>query len=843
MKRILLIASALFLLLTFLFVQTMPNLDSARNKRDLIREIVDSQATLQKLILSARAGLLANDDPIVATLDTLRGDVDALQNLPDLTPASSVAIGKLHSLIQAQEERTFNFTAESAIVRNSLAYFAFLVSQGSGATWSDPAAIQRIGTAMMTLTINASNAAQRQVATLLDELDQKAADGRATVDDRTIAAHGRMIQVTLPVVDGLLQLLTNDAVGQQSDAVQRILSDELEATERMTALWRAVLYGVALILVGILVYFYQQLRRSARLLDLRSRAVEARLAFEQMIVGLSNALVGIPAEHVDRAIEDGLGMIARRLGADRIYFMINHNDYGGYYFAAWPPGHEQSLEAWAALTDDLRRTELADLHDGITRVDRRSLLKPGYLRDMLEKQGVHSWLAVPVAHQSAAIGLLGLDRLKDEQPWPRENLGLLRMVGDILLQALSGRHATSERETLTGRLHHAQRVQAIGTIAGGVAHNFNNILGAIMGYSEMALDHVEPGSKAANYIQEVRGSGKRAAEVIDQILRFSRQGDRQRRELGVVALLQETIRLLRVTLPSGVVLDTKLPDHEIAIFGDPAELQQIVMNLANNAAQASDGSGSLSIVLTDEVFTEVRQLSHGRLPAESYIRISVADNGTGMDEVTKARLFEPFFTTKAAGTGLGLATIFAIVTEHGGAINVESTPGQGTVFDVYLPRNMAAAVAAAPSGINFQGNGEVVIIVDDEVGLLHLSEEFVAALGCEPVGFADPLLALQAIETDPNRYDLLLTDEVMPRMKGIELASRVHEVAPNLPIVLMTGLLELPSIDLIQRAGITEIVRKPLLANDVRSVLARQLRADDAAASESGDDSAQVLAS
>jgi CheY-like chemotaxis protein len=361
-------------------------------------------------------------------------------------------------------------------------------------------------------------------------------------------------------------------------------------------------------------------------------------------------------------------------------------------------------------------------------------------------------------------------------------------------------------------------------LAGGIAHNFNNILGAIIGYGEMALAALPAdGGQPGRYVQQVMTAGQRGKALVDQILAFSRRGEHQRRPTRVQSVVEETVDLLRASLPTTIAIRTRLEAEDATVLGDPSQLQQVVVNLAANAAQAMDGQGTLKIALDAVDLTGDLALSHGSVPAGRYARLTVSDAGRGMDEATAERVFEPFFTTKAAGsgTGLGLSTVHGIVADHGGAINVRSRPGAGSTFEVYLARTQAPATSAAPAEAPApSGRGETILLVDDERPLVTLGEEMLAALGYEPVGFESAAEALAAFRADADRFDLLLTDEIMPGMTGTELAAALHQSRPALPIILMTGHGgEVPS----HAAGICEILKKPLLTRDIAETLTRHL--------------------
>ena len=275
--------------------------------------------------------------------------------------------------------------------------------------------------------------------------------------------------------------------------------------------------------------------------------------------------------------------------------------------------------------------------------------------------------------------------------------------------------------------------------------------------------------------------------------------------------------------------------------GDPTELQQVVMNLCANAAQAMDGRGVLRVGLDTISPRRTLGLSHGSLPAGRYVRLKVRDSGHGIDPATMERIFEPFFTTKEAGqgTGLGLSTVHGIVSAHGGAINVKSRPGKGTTFEVYFPRSEQEAPEEEPAHApDRKGHGETVLIVDDDKPLVLLGEEMLAALGYEPVGFDQSRAALAAFRADPARFDLVLTDEVMPDMTGAELAGAIHDIRPDVPIVLMTGYDGKLRPDRRRSSGVREVLKKPLLSRSLADCLSRQLAGAGRRGNRSGRSSA-----
>jgi CheY-like chemotaxis protein len=367
-------------------------------------------------------------------------------------------------------------------------------------------------------------------------------------------------------------------------------------------------------------------------------------------------------------------------------------------------------------------------------------------------------------------------------------------------------------------------METVGALASGIAHNFNNIVGAILGYTEMAEVQLAPDSQPAHNLGEIRRAGERARDLVDQILAFGRRSDVQRRPISMKGLVAETSSLLHASLPSQIELIIReLPDATV-ISGQPGQLQQVILNLCNNAAQATDQIGRVEIETEVHQIVGARSLTHGDLGPGQYVCIAVSDAGRGMDEMTLEHIFEPFFTTRLAGNGLGLATVREIVHEHGGAMNVWSASGIGSRIEVWLPCIAAAATAPRDEVPTFRlGRGETVLVVDDASERLLGDEEMLAALGYEPVGFtcADDLLA--ACRATPKRFDALLVGHLVSAASALDLAVGLHEIVPDMPILLATASADASAADALVAAGIFEVVHRPLISAELASALARCL--------------------
>jgi len=386
----------------------------------------------------------------------------------------------------------------------------------------------------------------------------------------------------------------------------------------------------------------------------------------------------------------------------------------------------------------------------------------------------------------------------------------------------------TERALLEERLRQAEKMEAIGRFASGIAHDFNNILGAILGYGELARGKAGGGRPIADELEQVMQAGHRGRRLVEHILAFSRSASGERTPVHVQSVIDETLRLLEASLPAGVRLERELCTGDAAIEGDATLLHQLAMNLCTNAVQAMPQGGVVSVAVDLVAVVEPRKFSHGVLQPGDHVRLVVSDTGTGIPRRVQDRIFDPFFTTKGIGkgTGLGLSLVNSIVADWHGAIELVSREGAGTAFTVWLP----ACGETAPPRVQDTaelplGDGEAVMIVDDEPALVRLAEETLAQLGYAPAGFHSSRAALEAFAADPDGYDLVLTDETMPDLTGSQLAREVHTLRPDLPVMLMSGYRGPQLNASAQAAGVIGILHKPLLARDIAESLARALSA------------------
>jgi signal transduction histidine kinase/CheY-like chemotaxis protein len=380
---------------------------------------------------------------------------------------------------------------------------------------------------------------------------------------------------------------------------------------------------------------------------------------------------------------------------------------------------------------------------------------------------------------------------------------------------------TKEREQLETQLRQAQKMETLGTLVGGIAHDFNNVLAAIIGFSEMAADKMSENPRVERHLQRIHEAGVRARELIKQMLAFSRKKEPERKPVRLSSIVTETTRLIRASIPTTISIKTLVASESGPILGDVVQIQQVLLNLCTNAAHAMPKGGVLDVTLADCTVSPDTPDPHGIGPGH-YMKLDVRDTGTGISSDIIGRIFDPFFTTKKAGegTGLGLSVVHGIVHQHGGYVTVESRPGEGTCFSVYFPRAVHAARNPAADEEHVPTGNERVLFVDDEEALAEMGQELLESLGYEVIAKTSSLEALALVQSDPARFDIVITDQTMPELTGAELAAKVMAVRPDLAVVLCTGFSRTIDNKSAREAGVKALVMKPL----TKAEIARAIR-------------------
>jgi signal transduction histidine kinase len=778
-----------------------------------------AEASLHRDVLQARAGLLRDYDTLVKAVEAMQDAVSRLRSHAQTEDLDVGLADRLAATVSQQEELTERFKSSNALLQNSLSYVGLLsTSPPFGA--QDAQLAPATGALTAALLYLMRDTSPDAVKALQERIDQFAAQAPTAGPDaeaaRALLAHSRLLQELLPAVDETLKALVAAQSRQPLEELRARFSDRRSAVEATAQRFRLLLYLISLLLLVILVHLGRRLR--ARALALRQRAV-----FERVIAENSTRLINCPPAETDARLKQVLGELCRAISVERAYVVLDEKPAR---VNAWSADGTAYPPAWPkqALTLSAR---LATTGPDIITVPDVAALPSGTLKDTLAAAGVRSWACVPLIRPGRVRGIMGFDTCRPERggvfPLP-----VLRLAGDAVANALEREFLERDRARLTTRLERARRMHMIGSLASGIAHNFNNIISAILGYSEMAEPQLTRGTKLAQHIDEIRRAAERGRDLIDSILTFGRQRDARVRPVQVRTLFEEAASLLRASLPSGVEIIIDDVPVDVAVSGEPAQLQQVILNLCTNAAQAMPRGGSIRITAEQKEVTAFLPVSHGELVPGRYVGLAVIDSGHGFDESVARRLFEPFFTTRSAGTGLGLATVHDIVRDHDGAMNVQSKPEHGSRFEAWLPAVAADSTAVVGPAVLPLGRGQTVLVVESERERLLYNEEMLAALGYEPVGFERPADAIAACRSAPDRFDIILVSHASQTSVGLDLTRALHEVAPRQPILLATSSTIDVGLDALADAGISDVLRRPLASTELAVALARCLRSPGA---------------
>jgi PAS domain S-box-containing protein len=447
--------------------------------------------------------------------------------------------------------------------------------------------------------------------------------------------------------------------------------------------------------------------------------------------------------------------------------------------------------------------------------------------------------AAGVAELERSLDRLGRIELTDEHRTANGNLvpvelrlTRLDVGGRTMTLALARditerRRAEAARASLEAQLHQSQKLEAIGTLAGGIAHDFNNVLTPILAHAEMALLESPAGSPIRSDIEAILAGAQRARDMVQQILAFGRREEIERQTVDVRLVTSEALRLVRASLPSTITIDERLPAGAAVVVAVPTQIFQVVVNLCTNAAHAMKEAGGVLCVSLGLVTLDGGPLPGGvgaKPAAGRYIRLAVTDTGCGMDAPTLARVFEPYFTTKGRneGSGLGLAVVHGIVTRHGGHLAATSLPTLGSTFEIYLPAADAAgasAVQPAPTAA-VAGGHERILFVDDEPAIVRVAARILRQIGYEVTTLTESVEALRLLRETPDAFDLLISDQTLPGLTGVELVREAHAVRADLPVILCTGFSESLDERAAKAVGAHALLMKPFS----REALTRAVR-------------------
>ena len=392
---------------------------------------------------------------------------------------------------------------------------------------------------------------------------------------------------------------------------------------------------------------------------------------------------------------------------------------------------------------------------------------------------------------------------------------------------------TTEQRQLEAALVQARKMEAVGTLAGGIAHEFNNILGIIIGNAELAVDELQENDLAASCLEEIRIASLRAKDVVRKILSIARKVQSSKKTLRIASVVRDSLNLLRAIIPATIAMERRIDCDTESVLADPTEIDQVLMNLCNNAVQAMEpASGTISVRLHPVTLDAAGAANYENLDPGNFVRLSLSDNGSGISPDTMGCIFDPYFTTREVdeGLGMGLAIVYGIVRKHDGAIRVESTLGKGTTVEVLLPQIDGPADEPSAESVALPRGGEKILFVDDEPSIVHVGKRHLDRLGYTVVGMTSSVAAAELFAANPDRFDMVITDMAMPEMAGDRLAAEILRIRPGMPILMCTGHSEQMDEELALSMGFAAYRIKPLdrreLAETVRQVLDRDGRSE-----------------
>jgi PAS domain S-box-containing protein len=487
---------------------------------------------------------------------------------------------------------------------------------------------------------------------------------------------------------------------------------------------------------------------------------------------------------------------------------------------------------------------LYDAEGKLIRWNKKHEIMTGYSSEELSHMRLMDWYTGDVESQKAITDGIKTTQLKgfgeaearlqkkDGTTIPMYFTASLLTINDrqyftgIGVDITERKRVEEEKNNLQAQLIQAQKMEAIGTLAGGIAHDFNNILGAILGYAELAREDCPPGSVAASDLEQVLLAGKRAKDLVRQILAFSRQTETEMIPLQPGIIVKETMKLLRSSLPTTIDIQQDIDSETGFIFADPTQIHQILMNLGTNAYHAMEETGgALSVSVKSKEISEQDLVGSPHIKPGNYMELSVRDNGPGIPVEIQEKIFDPYFTTKATGkgTGMGLAIVHGIVKSYGGFITCDSQVGKGTTFKILLPVFAGHADTESKPAEVIPAGTEHILFIDDETILVEMARNMLERLGYAVTARTGSFEALTTFQNQPDAFDLVITDQTMPGMTGIDLARRMLQIRPGLPIILCTGYSSQVSKEKAKSYGINGFAMKPLTRKDIAALIRKML--------------------
>ncbi|WP_442678854.1 DAHL domain-containing protein [Sphingomonas sp. ASY06-1R] len=710
-----------------------------------------AQESLQLDLLDARAGLLRNYDPVNTHMESARANLADLQKLP-ISPEARRILQRLVAKGNTQEALVERFKSDNALLQNSLTRFT--ANEGAEA-----GALSILSASILKLTLDTSPQAVTASRAALKRLPPTR-DGTPTAQ---LISHTQLLLTVLPEIDTLLHTIRDTRMESRIDDLQAALRRESNARSAVVSRLK-LSTATALFLLAVSVMALVVMQR------LHTRELHARAANARLSAAIATPLIDTGHTNFVSRVREAVLRLAQHIGARRIQLIIPGVSNSAQF--SWPfPGSD---DAWLPK---LVRAANADRAWSGDRV-------------VISRAGRSAFPTLDAAMRAASIDNLVL--LRTAAPvrvvigFEPENLVTAQRgdhmagVSSAIIAIAHGARREAmqlERERLERTLARARRMETVGAMASGVAHNFNNIIGAIGGFAEMGQERLSSGSSARHSFDEIQSAVGRARDLVDEILDFAKQGRSAKRPINLFDLLREAVRMLSASVRDDSMFLLSPSEEQYPVLGAVSDLQQVFLNICNNAFQISGGAPVIIEARRVDAADEQR-LSHGTLEPGRYVVVAISDAGPGIADAARSRLFEPFFTTKRGGTGLGLSTAWEIVQDHGGTIDVTNLAGRGACFSVWLPEmNQSGHVPSA-------GGGASILLLCDP-GDLVATEDVIAELGYEPRGFvlgtATPVLLDVLAECDAVLIATRQAGLVGPLIRALATATDARPILLAIP--------------------------------------------------------------
>ncbi|MFH1154144.1 MAG: ATP-binding protein [Pseudomonadota bacterium] len=618
------------------------------------------------------------------------------------------------------------------------------------------------------------------------------------------------------------------------------LTEHRYLISNMALAWSAIFF-LLLCWITESAKFYQMKRLSEKVLENKEdllRQMDINAENSRVIIEIANALRSVPD------VSDRFNRIAEitgvRLKYDRVMILIANEDEtelcyrGGYGFTeketAHTSGYRVSLETPSTgVFYETYKENKTILVNNINTLQQRSTQRSFRLAEIMNPR---SFISCPIVVDETVIGIIVAGNIETPKKLGRNDKNLMMGVAQQIGNDYQKQKFEAQREALKNQQQHLQKMEALGVLAGGIAHDFNNLLTPIVGYTELCLRTGDSDNSLKGYLDEVHGAALRAKQLVAQILAFSRQENQISEAMEISPIVSEAVKFLQASLPPTIRFNTSIAENVGKINADPTRIHQVVMNLCTNAYHAmKQNGGVLTVSLADKSITSGKLVNTLQLTPCRYAVLTISDTGHGMNRATLEKIFEPYFTTKekGEGTGLGLSITHGIVKQFNGHICVDSEPGKGTAFTVYLPQtetevNLPEDNSPAPE----ESGTEKILVIDDEPNIAELLKEMLEKIGYTVTAHTDALEAMERFRSAPKAFDLVITDMTMPGISGADIATEILRLTPDIPVILCTGYSEIINDRKAQAIGIKAFLGKPIsmkkLAATVRRTLDAKLR-------------------